>query len=254
MDKIKIAIADDNRELVELISDYLSSQPNMEVVAIAYNGKMCIDMLKEHQVDILLLDVIMPYLDGIAVLDAIKEDEDLKAISVIMLSAFGQEAIMSQAAEYGASYFIMKPFDAERLAMQINHIMQNREMQADPKTEKKQRDELINNFIKEIGIPPHLKGYVYLQEAVSLVLDEPDMLNKVTKSLYPGVAKKFDTTPPRVERSIRNAIEIAWNNNETEQLSKIFGYNKEHLEAKPPNSQFIGMVAESLKFEYNELI
>ncbi|TWT09160.1 sporulation transcription factor Spo0A [Planomicrobium sp. CPCC 101079] len=249
MDKIKIAIADDNRELVDLMSDYLSSQPNMEVVAIAYNGKMCINMLKEHQVDILLLDVIMPYLDGIAVLDAIKEDEDLKAISVIMLSAFGQEAIMSQAAEYGASYFIMKPFEAERLAIQINHIMQNRETPADPKTEKKQRDELINNFIKEIGIPPHLKGYAYLKEAVSLVLDDPDMLNKVTKLLYPGVAKKFDTTPPRVERSIRNAIEIAWSNNETKQLSKIFGYSEEHLEAKPPNSQFIAMVAESLKFD-----
>ncbi|PSL41124.1 two-component system response regulator (stage 0 sporulation protein A) [Planomicrobium soli] len=249
MDKIKIAIADDNRELVSLMSDYLGSQPNMEVVAIAYNGKMCINMLKEHQVDVLLLDVIMPYLDGIAVLDAIKENENLKNISVIMLSAFGQEAIMSQAAEYGASYFIMKPFEAERLAMQINHIMQNQETVSDPKAEKKLRDEQINNFIKEIGIPPHLNGYAYLKEAISLVLDEPEMLNKVTKSLYPGVAEKFDTTPPRVERSIRNAIEIAWNNNEIEQLSKIFGYNEEHLETKPPNSQFIAMVAESLKFD-----
>lgn len=254
MDKIKVAIADDNRELVSLISDYLSSQPNMEVVAIAYNGKMCINMLKEHQVDILLLDVIMPYLDGIAVLDAIKEDRELKNIAVIMLSAFGQEAIMSQAAEYGASYFIMKPFEAERLAMQINHIMQNQEKPADPKAAKKQRDEKINNFIKEIGIPPHLKGYGYLKEAASLVLDEPDMLNKVTKSLYPGVAKKFDTTPQRVERSIRNAVENAWTHNEIEQLSKIFGYSEEHLVNKPSNSQFIGMVVESLKSYYPELI
>ncbi|WKA56402.1 sporulation transcription factor Spo0A [Planococcus shixiaomingii] len=255
MDKIQVAIADDNRELVELMSDYLNSQPNMEVVAIAYNGKMCIDMLKDHQVDILLLDVIMPYLDGIAVLDAIKEDEELKNIAVIMLSAFGQEAIMSQAAQYGASYFIMKPFEAERLAMQINHIMQNGEKSVvDPKTEKSERDEKINDRIKEVGIPPHLIGYKYLKEAVSLVLDEPEMLNKVTKSLYPGVAKKFDTTPQRVERSIRSAIENAWKNNEIDQLSKIFGYSEEHLEAKPSNSQFIGLVAESLKFARKEII
>jgi two-component system, response regulator, stage 0 sporulation protein A len=247
MDKIKVAIADDNRELVALMSDYLSGQPNMEVVAIAYNGKMCIKMLKDHQVDILLLDVIMPYLDGIAVLDAIKEDENLKNIAVIMLSAFGQEAIMSQAAEYGASYFIMKPFEAERLAMQINHIMQKRENPSNPKAEKNKRDEQIYDFIKEIGIPPHLKGYGYLKEAVSLVLEEPEMLNKITKSLYPGVAKKFHTTPARVERSIRNAVENAWTHNEIQQLSKIFGYSEEHLESKPSNSQFIAMVAENLK-------
>ncbi|MGK7377735.1 sporulation transcription factor Spo0A [Planococcus sp. 1R117A] len=249
MDKIKIAIADDNRELVRLMSDYLSGQSNMEIVAVAYNGKTCIEMLKQHQVDVLVLDIIMPYLDGIAVLDAIKEDENLRGIDVIMLSAFGQESIMSQAAQYGASYFIMKPFETARLAVQINHIMQNRKDGKKPKNEEAALDELITSLIKEIGVPPHIKGYTYLKEAVSLVLKNPDILNKVTKELYPGIAKNLDSTPARVERSIRHAIEVVWNRNEIQHISKLFGYSEEHLASKPTNSQFIAMVADSIRIE-----
>ncbi|MDQ0430085.1 two-component system response regulator (stage 0 sporulation protein A) [Planomicrobium stackebrandtii] len=249
MDKIKIAIADDNRELVGLMQDYLNAQPNMEVVDVAYNGKTCIEMLNSMPVDILLLDIIMPYLDGIAVLDAIKENGDLQKIDVIMLSAFGQESIMSQAAEYGASYFIMKPFEADRLAVQINHIMNSRtSMSGQPN--KLTTEDRITNMVKDIGIPPHLKGYNYLKEAVLLVLEQPDILNKVTKVLYPGIAAKFDTTSTRVERSIRHAIEQVWNRHETvDHISKIFGYSAAHLESKPTNSEFIAMVADSLRLE-----
>lgn len=249
MDKIKIAIADDNRELVKLMSDYLSSQSNMEVVAVAYNGKTCIEMLKQHEVDVLVLDIIMPYLDGIAVLDAIKEDGGLRDIDVIMLSAFGQESIMSQAAEYGASYFIMKPFETERLAVQISHIMHKRENVDNPKNEAAAKDEAITHIIKEIGVPPHINGYLFLKEAVSLVLENPDILNRVTKELYPGIAKHFDSTPQRVERSIRHAIEVVWSRKETQHISKLFGYSEEHLQSKPTNSQFIAMVADSIRMD-----
>ena len=250
MNKIKIAIADDNRELVGLMKDYLNAQPNMEVVDVAYNGKTCIEMLQNQTVDILLLDIIMPYLDGIAVLDAIKENGDLKEIDVIMLSAFGQESIMSQAADYGASYFIMKPFEANRLAVQINHIMNARNSTAGQPGSRLTKEDRITNMVKEIGIPPHLKGYNYLKEAVSLVLEQPEILNKVTKVLYPGIASKFDTTSARVERSIRHAIEQVWNRHETiDHISKIFGYSAAHLESKPTNSEFIAMVVDSLRLE-----
>ncbi|TWT08161.1 sporulation transcription factor Spo0A [Planococcus sp. CPCC 101016] len=250
MDKIKIAIADDNRELVGLMKDYLNAQPNMEVVDVAYNGKTCIEMLQNQTVDILLLDIIMPYLDGIAVLDAIKENGDLSGIDVIMLSAFGQESIMSQAAEYGASYFIMKPFEADRLAVQINHIMNSRTGMSGQPANKLTKEDRITNMVKDIGIPPHLKGYNYLKEAVSLVLEQPEILNKVTKVLYPGIASKFDTTSTRVERSIRHAIEQVWNRHETvDHISKIFGYSVAHLESKPTNSEFIAMLADSLRLE-----
>lgn len=251
MDKIKIAIADDNRELVRLMGDYLSKEPNMEVVAIAYNGKTCIEMLKKQSIDILVLDIIMPYLDGIAVLDAIKEDERLHGIDVIMLSAFGQESIMSQAAQYGASYFIMKPFETERLAVQINHIMQNRLIPQQTVSGETLKEERISTMMKDIGVPPHIKGYVYLKEAVSLVLENPDILNRITKALYPGIAAIFDTTPARVERSIRHAIELVWNKSETTHISKIFGYSEEHLQSKPSNSQFIAMVADSIRHSHH---
>ncbi|ANU23454.1 sporulation transcription factor Spo0A [Planococcus donghaensis] len=253
MEKIKIAIADDNRELVGLMKDYLNLQPNMEVVNVAYNGKTCIEMLKSEKIDILLLDIIMPYLDGIAVLDEIKENDDLQGIDVIMLSAFGQESIMSQAADYGASYFIMKPFETDRLVVQINHIMNKRSNTPEEPEVKPTREDIITNMVKDIGIPPHLKGYSYLKEAVSLVLEQPEFLNKITKELYPGIAAKFDTTSSRVERSIRHAIEQAWTRNETvDHISEIFGYSVAHLESKPTNSEFIAMVADSLQVEKRE--
>lgn len=247
MEKIKIAIADDNSDLVKLMSDYLSSQTNMEVVAVAYNGKTCIDMLSQHEVDILVLDIIMPYMDGIAVLDAIKVDERLRNIEVIMLSAFGQESIMSQAAQNGASYFIMKPFEADRLAAQINHIMKSRPFTGNPKKVAEQKNKEILAMMREVGIPPHIQGYHYLKEAISLVMDNPELLNKVTKELYPNVAARLDSTPTRVERSIRHAIELVWSQEDKRHISAIFGYSEELLKNKPTNSKFIAMIANSTK-------
>lgn len=245
MKKIKIAIADDNQELVDLMKEFLESQPNMEVVGVAYDGRECIRLLERTDADILLLDIIMPYLDGIAVLDALRSDERLGKIHVIMLSAFGQESIMSQAADYGASYFIMKPFETERLVVQINHIMKNGE--AGAKAGVITKDELITFKLKDIGVPPHLKGYVYLKAAVSLVLDEPALLGKVTKELYPKIAVKFDTTAARVERSIRHSIEQVWVRSESvAHLAAVFGYSESHLQAKPSNSEFIAMIVDSL--------
>lgn len=247
MEKIKIAIADDNSDLVKLMSDYLSSQENMEVVAVAYNGKTCIDMLNQHEVDVLVLDIIMPYMDGIAVLDAIKVNDHLRGIEVIMLSAFGQESIMSQAAQNGASYFIMKPFEADRLAAQINHIMQNQPLTYNPKKLAEQKNKEIVALMREIGIPPHIQGYHYLKEAISQVMDNPALLNKVTKELYPNVAKRLDSTPTRVERSIRHAIELVWSQEDTRHISAIFGYSEELLKNKPTNSKFIAMIVNSTK-------
>lgn len=245
MEKIRIAIADDNRELVELMTEFLLAQPNMEVVGVAYDGRECIGLLEQTEVDILLLDIIMPYLDGIAVLDVLRSNEQLSKIHVIMLSAFGQESIMSQAADYGASYFIMKPFESERLVVQINHIMKNGDSRS--KAGVVTVDELITIRLKDIGVPPHLKGYVYLKAAVSLVQQEQALLGKVTKELYPKIALKFDTTAARVERSIRHAIEQVWVRAESvAHIASVIGYSEAHLQSKPSNSEFIAMIVDSL--------
>ncbi|RNF41083.1 sporulation transcription factor Spo0A [Planococcus salinus] len=249
MNTIRIAVADDNRELVDLLSDYLNSQPEMEVVAKAYNGHACIEMLKDHPIDVLVLDIVMPHLDGIGALAAIKQDEKLRDIEVIMLSAFGQESIMSQAVQYGASYFLMKPFEPERLAVQINHIMYNGSEKHPEENQVLSIEEQITNVVKEVGVPPHLKGYGYLKQAISLVLDNPAILNKVTKSLYPAIAGTYDTTPARVERSIRHAIEIVWTRGDIQHISKIVGYSNEHLQSKPTNSEFIAMLSDSIPLE-----
>ncbi|WP_033541770.1 sporulation transcription factor Spo0A [Planococcus sp. CAU13] len=241
MEKIQIAIADDNRQLAEMIQTYLNARPNMDVVAVAHNGRECIEMLKKQQVDILILDNIMPFLDGIGVLDAIKGEKDLEQVRVIMLSAFGQEDLMSQAAKNGASYFIMKPFELERLALQIEHIME----QQPPVQEVK--DDPITAVIKEVGIPAHINGYIYMKEAVSLVLEDPNIIYKVTKSLYPGIAAKFDTASTRVERSIRHAIELVWNRGDVKKIAQTFGYSEEHLKNRPSNSEFIAMLYDTVK-------
>lgn len=241
MGKITIAIADDNRQLADMMVEYLNSRPNMEVVAVAHNGRECIEMLKKQQVDILLLDNIMPFLDGIGVLDALKNEKGMENVRVIMLSAFGQETLMSQAAQNGASYFIMKPFELDRLALQIEHIM---EEQAN---EPEVKDDPITAVIKEIGIPAHINGYIYLKEAVGLVLEDPNIIHKVTKSLYPGVAAKFDTTATRVERSIRHAIELVWNRGDVKVIARTFGYSADYLRVRPSNSEFIAMMHETVK-------
>ena len=154
---------------------------------------------------------------------------------------------MSQAAQNGASYFIMKPFEAERLAIQINHIMQSRPLPENPKKTAALKNEEIIALMKDIGIPPHIQGYHYLKEAISQVMDNPALLNKVTKELYPNVAERMDSTPTRVERSIRHAIELVWNRDDTRHISAIFGYSEELLKEKPTNSKFIAMIVNSTK-------
>lgn len=240
MDKITIAIADDNHQLAEMMEEYLNSQPHMEVVAVVHNGRDCIEILKQQKIDILLLDNIMPFLDGIGVLDAIKKEGNLEGLQVIMLSAFAQDKLMSQAAKNGASYFIMKPFELDRLAQQIEHIME------DKTDEPEVKDDPITAVIKEIGIPPHINGYIYLKEAVNLVLADSSVLHKITKSLYPGIAAKFDTTATRVERSIRHAIELVWNRGDIKVIAQTFGYSEEHLRSRPSNSEFIGMMSDTV--------
>ncbi len=256
---MKIAIVDDNRELVKTMESYFQNHAQIEVVATASNGKMCIKMLEEHTVDVLLLDIIMPHLDGLAVLEAMhKEDRHLNT-QVIMLTAFGQEDVMKQAVNYGASYFMLKPFEFEQLVQKILHSAGQRvesekrhsvlETNGVAKLDQRQLDSTITSIIKEIGVPAHIKGYSYLREAIQMVYYDIELLGSVTKILYPEIAKKFGTTSSRVERAIRHAIEVAWNRGSYENISEIFGYTVHHMKSKPTNSEFIAMIADKIRIE-----
>lgn len=254
---------DDNRELVGMLEDYISSQEDMEVIGVAHNGQACLELLESVEPNVLILDIIMPHIDGLAVLEKVREMKKATPPNIIMLTAFGQEDVTKKAVELGASYFILKPFDLESLG---NHIRQvsgqaNLAVRKSPvssqspsrtvvEVKTKNLDVSITNIIHEIGVPAHIKGYLYLREAISMVYNDIELLGSITKVLYPDIAKKFNTTASRVERAIRHAIEVAWSRGNIDSISSLFGYTVSMSKAKPTNSEFIAMVADKLRLEH----
>lgn len=246
---------DDNRELVGLMEEYFEDQEDIEVIGTAFNGRDCLTMLDELEPDVLILDIIMPHIDGLAVLNTMRTMELNTKPNVIMLTAFGQEEVMKKAVDYGASYFILKPFDMDNLADQVRQVQGvSSSNSTSNKTAKKQRkkqdlEASITNIIHEIGVPAHIKGYMYLREAITMVYNDIELLGSITKVLYPDIAKKFNTTASRVERAIRHAIEVAWSRGNIDSISALFGYTINISKAKPTNSEFIAMVADRLRLE-----
>lgn len=257
---IKVCVVDDNRELVRLLEDYISSQEDMEISGTAHNGQECLELLAATDPDVLVLDIIMPHLDGLAVLERLPDLKKEKLPSVIMLTAFGQEDVTKKAVELGASYFILKPFDMENLGNHIRQVSGRSSTPSHkplptsyrPQTEQKPKnlDASITSIIHEIGVPAHIKGYLYLREAISMVYNDIELLGSITKVLYPDIAKKYNTTASRVERAIRHAIEVAWSRGNIDSISSLFGYTISMSKAKPTNSEFIAMVADKLRLEH----
>jgi two-component system, response regulator, stage 0 sporulation protein A len=258
--KIKVCVVDDNRELVGLLEDFISSQDDMEVVGIAHNGQECLEMLSTTDPDVLVLDIIMPHLDGLAVLERLRDLKKGVLPNVIMLTAFGQEDVTKKAVELGASYFILKPFDMENLGNHIRQVSGNSNTftrkssstsyRSQSEQKPKNLDASITSIIHEIGVPAHIKGYLYLREAISMVYNDIELLGSITKVLYPDIAKKYNTTASRVERAIRHAIEVAWSRGNIDSISSLFGYTVSMSKAKPTNSEFIAMVADKLRLEH----
>ncbi|HET7580645.1 MAG TPA: sporulation transcription factor Spo0A [Bacillales bacterium] len=257
MEKIKVCLADDNQELVSLVEDFIANQNDMEVIGSAYNGQECLSIVEEKKPDVLVLDIIMPHLDGLGVLEKLREN-NLPQPNVIMLTAFGQEDVTKKAVSLGVSYFILKPFDLENLASNIRQVSGKPKpvlhkptaMSSMKKEKPHDLDASITSIIHEIGVPAHIKGYMYLREAISMVYNDIELLGSITKVLYPDIAKKYKTTSSRVERAIRHAIEVAWSRGNYDSISSLFGYTISMSKAKPTNSEFIAMVADKLRIEH----
>lgn len=258
MEKISVCLVDDNMELIQLMEEFFKDEEDIEVIGKAFNGKEALEMLDDLDPDVLILDIIMPHTDGLAVLNTLRNSERSSYPNVIMLTAFGQEEVMKNAVELGASYFVLKPFNLEDLANQIRQVQGKRTNKVFSKvaTEnnklKPERDleADITNIIHEIGVPAHIKGYMYLREAITMVYNDIELLGAITKVLYPDVAKTFNTTASRVERAIRHAIEVAWSRGNIDSISSLFGYTVNVSKAKPTNSEFIAMVADRLRLEH----
>ncbi|MFS8639617.1 MAG: sporulation transcription factor Spo0A [Symbiobacteriaceae bacterium] len=249
---IRVLVADDNREFCELLSEYLGRQPDFELVGVAHDGHEVVEKIRSVAPDVVLLDVIMPHLDGIGVLETLVGMELPRRPHVVMLTAFGQESVSQRVAELGASYFVLKPFDLDVLAERIRQIAGSppktpRRVQAASRDRNLEIE--ITNLLHEIGIPAHIKGYLYLREAIIRVVDRVELLGAVTKELYPAIAEKYDTTPSRVERAIRHAIEVAWNRGNIELMHKLFGHSIHADRGKPTNSEFIAMLADRLRMD-----
>jgi len=267
-EKITVLIADDNPDFAMTLVSYLEKEEDMEVIGIAKNGKEACDMIINTEPDVVLLDVIMPYLDGLGVLEKIAITNMSKKPMCIMLSAVGQAKITQQAINLGAEYYVVKPFDIELLIKRIRDIrhfkpqsigqskMVSREIKApyieisdNNKKDEENLEALVTNVIHELGVPAHIKGYQYLREAIMMVISNIDIINQITKQLYPEIATKFKTTPSRVERAIRHAIEVAWSRGEQAAVERIFGYTISAAKGKPTNSEFIAMIADKLRLE-----
>ncbi|MBD1373001.1 sporulation transcription factor Spo0A [Hazenella sp. IB182357] len=258
MSQIRILIADDNREFADMLKEHFSSYEDLSVIGVAHHGGDVIEKLKTEVPDVLILDIIMPHLDGLGVLEKM-QSLDIKPIpKTIMLTAFGQENITQRAVELGASYYILKPFDMDVLTTRIRQMFIGHKATATPEVKTQivspktsnHLDANITNIIHEIGVPAHIKGYLYLREAIGLVYNELDLLGAITKTLYPRIAQKYNTTPSRVERAIRHAIEVAWSRGNMDSIRKLFGYTINVSKAKPTNSEFIAMVADKLRIEH----
>lgn len=245
---IKVAIADDNREFVGIVQEYLTQQVDFQLVGIAYNGEQILSIIEEKNPDVVILDIIMPHLDGIGVLERLNS-LSARRPKIIMLTAFGQESITQRVVELGADYYILKPFNMDVLASRIRQLATTITAQRPVVAQAiKARpvDVEVTNIIREIGIPAHIKGYQYLRDAIMMIITEIDLLGAVTKVLYPMIAEKYATTPSRVERAIRHAIEVAWSRGNMDMINRLFGYTVKLEKGKPTNSEFMAIDRKSV--------
>ena len=269
-DKINVLIADDNQDFSHTLSAYINSQDDMQITGMAKDGNEAVDIINTTNPDVVLLDVIMPHLDGLGVLEKVNTMNREKRPMCIMLSAVGQDKITQKAISLGAEYYVVKPFDIELLIKRIREIRHFRPTQeistsasfyakevkpqyidisSSNASKEDNLEALVTNVIHEVGVPAHIKGYQYLREAIIMVVNDIDVINQITKSLYPKIAAKYNTTPSRVERAIRHAIEVAWGRGEQKAVESIFGYTISASKGKPTNSEFIAMIADKLRLE-----
>lgn len=262
VNKIGILITDDNIEFCNLLNGCLGKEPDMNVLGVAKDGIQALEMIPILEPDVVVLDIIMPNLDGIGVLERLSTINLKKKPLFIILSAIGQDIFIQKAIALGAEYYIVKPFSVDILISRIRQIyserfsdliVRNNILPKAAQVQDKKNPQLfdleveVTNLIRDVGIPPHMLGYQYLREAIMHTVVNDRMFGSVTRILYPSVATKFKTTPQKVERSIRNAIESAWDRGNPDSIDSLFGYTINYSKGKPTNSEFIAMMADKIR-------
>lgn len=266
MAELNIAIADDNHHTLELLGDILEGEKDYHVVGKADNGNEAYEMILNTKPDVVLMDIVMPGMDGITVMEKIKSNAQFKEnTSFIMVTAASSENLTAEAFKQGASYYIIKPFTKDSVLdklRRLNGYRSKTTMLADnrrvkPCTDKTEYIEHnlendVTQILHEIGIPAHIKGYQYLRDAIMISVNDQEMMTSVTKILYPTIAKKHQTTPSRVERAIRHSIEVAWSRGQMETINELFGYTVSTGKGKPTNSEFIALIVDKIRLDYKK--
>ncbi len=252
--KLSVLIADPGEETRAALSAAFAADAHFLPAETAADGLEAVAKADALQPDVIVLDLVLPKLDGLGVLRRLQESGSAAAVFVV--SGFYNSRVAAQAAELGASYFMPKPCDAAELLGRVRACCLAQPSRTlaptgdDPELARRKAERgletAVTDIIHEIGVPAHIKGYQYLREAIILTVNDMDVINAVTKVLYPAVARKFSTTPSRVERAIRHAIEVAWDRGDLETLQKFFGYTVSNIKGKPTNSEFIAMIADCL--------
>lgn len=260
MEQVNVAIADDNERILDLLEEIINMDKELHVVGKAKNGEEMCQIIRNKQPDVVLLDLIMPKMDGLTVMEKINQDKNVqKRPDFIVVTAVGQERITEDAFNRGANYYIMKPFNNEMLLNRIKTVRRpvrscekrNDELSSQvPYIREGDLENRVTNLLHEIGIPAHIKGYHYLRDSIIMAVQDMDVLNAITKVLYPTVAKRYQTTSSRVERAIRHAIEVAWNRGKLDTLDELFGYTVSTGKGKPTNSEFVALIADTIQLEY----
>ena len=256
MKNIRVLVVEDNEELRDCMIDYLVKQPDITVVGEAANGLDAVKHLPDGNVDVMLLDMIMPGMDGFGVLQYMQQHiHQEKRPRVIAVTALGRDDFIRRAVDMGVNYYLIKPVDMAVLSDRIRDLCQQQAPYA-PEirsigTSALSLDDRLSNLFLTMGIPAHIKGYQFLREAIKLVIETPTMISGITKELYPAIARRFGTSSSKVERAIRHAIEVAWSRGRIETLNQAFGCNVAQADEKPTNGEFIALIADKLSLEHS---
>lgn len=252
MTKLKVVVADTDREFCNELKAFFQDDERIELLACASDGEQALEKIERYQPDILITDLILPVSDGFEVMGRLRALTIAKKPKVIVVSRLSGENFISKALGAGAAYFMAKPLNCSSLRERMIEFSSPAKLPARPAAYSLRRsslDEKIANIFITVGIPAHIKGYQYLREAIKMSIDQPEIINSITKKLYPGIAERFGTSASKVERAIRHAIEVAWNRGKIENINSIFGIKIYSPNDKPTNGEFIALLADKMIME-----
>lgn len=265
-EEINVVIADSECEIIARQLNTNTTRGRINISGKADDGESAVEAIIKYKPDVVLVDICLPVIDGLGVIERIKETKGYEDTIFIVVTSVGSQYLIRCAFELGASFYVLKPYNTEQLTSRIQQIYgRKRELEYEISEEltnvsgkvveltaARDIESDVTNIIRDIGIPANIKGYQYIREGIIMAVNDINMLNYITKLLYPTIAKKYKTTSSSVERAIRHAIEVAWNRGQIDVINDIFGYTVNAGKGKPTNSEFIALIADKLRIEYKK--